>query len=191
MSFTYRFIFFLFAIGIGHFSVGQSVGVKTDKTSLLIGEHVQYELMIQLPAPGYRINFNLPDSIPHFEVINNANFDTLENKGGAFLIHKKLILTSFDSGSWHIPSIEVLIDRDNQSRRFETDSILMEIGYSPADSTNELRDIKPVMEVTFTDYFWVYVAAIVLGLLIISYLVYRYLKNRPKKPAPENRFHFY
>ena len=184
MSFTYRFIFILLAFGTGRNSVAQSVGAKTDKTSLLIGERIQYDLMIQLPAPGFRINFNLPDSVPHFEVIANANFDTVSNKGGAFLIHKKITLTSFDSGSWQIPAFEVFIQRDNQSRRFVTEPILMEIGYSPSDSTNQLRDIKPVMEVSVRDYFWVYVAAIVLGLLIIGYLVYRYIRNRPKKPVP-------
>lgn len=140
--------------------------------------------MINLPAPGYHINFNLPDSVAHFEVIENNNFDTLSTNGGVFLIHKKLVVTSFDSGAWYIPSFEVFVERNNSSQKFNTDSLLVNVGYSPSDSTNELRDIKPVMEVTVTDYFWFYVAAIVLGVMILAFLFYRYLKNRKKKPAP-------
>ncbi|MEO6488957.1 MAG: hypothetical protein ABIO04_03370 [Ferruginibacter sp.] len=163
---------------------GQSVGVKADRNQVLIGERVQYDLMVNLPTPGYAMNFNLPDSVPHFEVIENINFDTLSTNGGAFLIHKKLILTSFDSGTWYIPSFQVIVQRNNTARTFNTDSILVDVGYSPSDSTNALRDIKPVMEVNVTDYFWIYVASIVLGLLIIGYLIYNYFKNRKKKPVP-------
>ena len=165
-------------------SQAQTVGVKTDKDHILIGEKLQYELLVNLPAPGYAINFKFPDSLNHFDVLENDRFDTVSDKGGAFLIHKKIILTSFDSGAWHIPSFEVLVERDNQSKQFFTDSVLVNVGYSPADSTGELRDIKPVIEVTVTDYFWYYVAAAILLALIVAWLIYRYIKNRQKRPKP-------
>ena len=144
---------------------------------------MQYDLLLSLPAQGYAINFKFPDSIAHFDVIENNNFDTISSSG-SFDVHKKIIFTSFDSGSWHIPSFEVLIERNGRAQQFFTDSIKINVGYSPADSTGELRDIKPVMEVTVTDYFWYYVAGGVLLAIILGWLVYRYLKNRPKQPKP-------
>lgn len=164
-------------------SKSQSVGVKIDKGTILIGEQLQYDLQVILPAPGYGINFRIPDTIPHFEVIENKNFDS-SNNGKDFIVHKKIIFTSFDSGAWHIPSFEVLVEKPNSSQKFMTDSLLVNVGYSPADSTGELRDIKPIMEVTVEDYFWYYVAAAVLGALIIGLLLYWYIRKRKSRPKP-------
>ena len=144
---------------------------------------MEYELLLNLPADGYRINLKIPDSIPHFDVIENQHFDTVNNNG-SFLIRKKIIFTSFDSGAWHIPSFEVLLDKNNISSKLNTDSVLVNVGYSPADSTNQLRDIKPVMEVIVADYFWFYVAAAVFAAIIIIILGYFYFKSRKKKPLP-------
>lgn len=164
-------------------SKSQSVGVKIDKGTILIGEQLQYDLQVILPDPGYGINFRIPDTIPHFEVIENKNFDS-SNNGKDFIVHKKIIFTSFDSGAWHIPSFEVLVEKPNSSQKFMTDSLLVNVGYSPADSTGELRDIKPIMEVTVEDYFWYYVAAAVLGALIIGLLLYWYIRKRKSRPKP-------
>lgn len=168
----------------GNAGVAQSIGVKTDRDQILIGERVEYDLLIDLPAPGYRLQFNLPDSLEHFEVVDNKNFDTIRNNNGAALVYKKITFTSFDSGAWYIPPFEVYVDKDSRSSKFLTTPILVNVGYSPADSTTELRDIKPVMEVAVTDYFWAYVAAMLLGLLILGYLAYKYFKNRERKQLP-------
>ena len=164
-------------------SQAQSVGVKTDRNQLLIGERLQYELLVNLPSPGYAINFKFPDSVAHFESIENNNFDTI-NSNGSFQVHKKIVFTCFDSGAWYIPSFEVLVERDNHSQKFLTDSILINVGYSPADSTGELRDIKPVMEVTVTDYTWYYVAAAILLGIIVAWVVYIYIRNTKRRPKP-------
>ena len=161
----------------------QSVAVKADRTDILIGERLEYELLLDLPSSGYTVNFKLPDSIPHFEIIENKNFDTVSSNG-SFIVSKKIIFTSFDSGAWHIPSFEVLLGKNNSAAKFNTDSILVNVNFSPADSTNELRDIKPIMEVSVKDYAWYYVAAGALAAIIIIVLLYRYLKNRKKKPVP-------
>lgn len=163
-------------------SKSQSVGVKIDKGTILIGEQVQYDLQVILPAPGYGINFRIPDTVPHFEVIENKNFDT-SNSGRDFIVHKKIIFTSFDSGAWYIPSFEVLLEKPNSSQKFMTDSLLVNVGYSPPDSTGELRDIKSVIDVTVEDYFWYYVAAAVLGAVLLGLLVYWYVRKRKRRPT--------
>ena len=66
---------------------------------------------------------------------------------------------------------------------FNTDSFYVNVAYSPADSSNELRDIKPIITVYITDYFWYYIIAGALLLLLIIYLLYRYFKKK-KEDAP-------
>lgn len=161
----------------------QTVEVKTDRSQVLIGERIQYDLLITAPSQGFSINFTLPDSIPHFETIENGDYDTVTNNG-AVTLRRKIVFTSFDSGAWYIPSMPITIAVNNDSRRIMTDSVLINVGYSPADSTGELRDIKPIMEVTVKDYFWYYVAGAVLTAVIIFFLIYSYFKNRKRKPVP-------
>ncbi len=161
----------------------QSVTVKTDRNGLLIGERLQYDLFLNINASASQINLKLPDTIPHFEIIENSNFDTI-NSNGSFGIHKKIIFTSFDSGAWHIPSFEITLQQNKITGKLYTDSILVNVVYSPADSTNQLRDIKPVMEVTVKDYFWYYFAAVSVLAIIIIVLIYLYFKKRKKKTLP-------
>ena len=163
--------------------VGQNVGIRTDRSQILIGERIQYDLLIKLPGTGYLLDMTLPDSIPHFELLSRTKLDTSINNG-VYSLHQTIVFTSFDSGQWYIPSFPVLIQKGNGYKKFETDSVLVNVGYSPADSTNQLRDIKPVMEVEVQDYFWWYVAAAILGFLIIVILIYLYIKKRKRKPLP-------
>ena len=172
---------FFCAAAVG--SKAQSVETKTDRTQLLIGERLEYELLINLPASGYSINFQLPDTITHFEVIENKNFDTVSSNG-SYVVRKKIVFTSFDSGLWRIPSFNLSVIKGNAVSKLNTDSILVNVGYSPADSTNQLRDIKPVMDVTVTDDSWIYVAGIVLAIIVVLLLLYFYFRKRNKAAAP-------
>ncbi len=161
----------------------QNVGIRTDKNQILIGERVQYDLLIRLPGSGYTFDVDLPETIPHFEVISRSVFDT-SGSNNNFAIHQAIIFTSFDSGQWYIPSFPVTIQKGSNYKKFLTDSVLINVGYSPADSTNQLRDIKPVMEVTIDDYFWWYVAAAVLLALLLAYIIYRFWKKRKQTAVP-------
>lgn len=156
--------------------------MRTDRKQILIGEQLHYELLVNLPSPGYAINFKFPDTISHFDVISNPRFDTTV-QNGSFRVHKDIILTSFDSGLWHIPAFEVLVEKDQQLSRFITDSLPVNVGYSPADSSGQLRDIKPVMEVSVKDFTWIYIVSGIFLLLLIILLLYFYLKKKRKRKS--------
>ena len=161
------------------YSTAQTVEVKADKRSILIGERIQYDITCNLPSPGYAVSFRVPDSVSHFVFIENLPIDTAAGSND-FRLHKKIVFTSFDSGSWHIPSFEIQVERSPYNRILKTDSILVDVGYSPADSTGQLRDIKTVIDVTVDDYTLYYIIAAVLLVIITVLLIYRYLKNRNK-----------
>lgn len=77
-----------------------------------------------------------------------------------------------------------MLEKNAATSKLSTDSLLVNVGYSPVDSTGRLRDIKPVIEVTVTDYTWLYIAGAVLGVLLIIVLLYYYFRNRKRKPKP-------
>src|SRR6185369_1324128 len=72
---------------------------------------------------------------------------------------------------------------DDTTLNLLTDPVPVNVMYSPPDSTNQLRDIKPIMDVRIPDYIWYYVAAGILLLCIIVYFIWRYLKKKQEAPA--------
>ncbi|MEO7524281.1 MAG: hypothetical protein ABIT58_09315 [Ferruginibacter sp.] len=179
----YHIFLFIIFCADRNCAAAQTVEIKTDKNQILIGERIHYDLQITLPSEGYSIKFGIPDSLPHFETIENGNFDTISTNGATEL-RRKFVFTSFDSGSWYIPAMPVTLQINNEPKKFMTDSVLINVGYSPADSTGTLRDIKPIMEMKIKDYFWLYVIGAILTLIIIGFLIYNYYKNRASKPLP-------
>lgn len=163
-------------------SYAQSVGVKADRDHILIGERIQYEIQIDLPGPGYSVNFHLPDTIPNFVVIGTRHFDTTRSNMG-LLLHKVVLLTSFDSGSRTIPSFDVDFAFGGKVKTIKTQPLPIEVGFAASDTTG-LKDIKPNLGVTVTNNRWIFIVAIILAVLLISLLVYFYFRKRRRQQPP-------
>lgn len=175
---------FLFLCGltlIPFSGTSQRVEVSMNRNEILIGQQISYGLKVILPGTGLKANFSIPDSIPHFDIIRKG--DIVGVKGESAL-EQVIVFTSFDSGQWYFPSFPVLITDGARKATLYSDSILIQVGYSPADSSGQLRDIKTVMDVYIPDYTLYYIIGAVLLALLIAYMVYRYLKKRKNKPAP-------
>lgn len=165
------------------FSFGQTIHTFIDKKDILIGEQIKYKVKVTFPKNSFAINwFNLPDTISHFEVIDKTGIDSIVERDQTVLT-QTITYTSFDSGKWALPSLLVqarALENDS-AIQLKTDTFSINVLYAP-DSTKQLRDIKPIMEVTVTNYFWYYVAGAALLLILISLVIWRYFKKR-KKPA--------
>ncbi len=159
----------------------QQISTSIDRQQILIGEPIDFRIRFTLPSSAYKVEFNAPDSFPHFEIMEKKKFDSTEKQD--FFIVQQFKITSWDSGSWVLPSMAVKLVSiaDNKSVSLFTDSIPIEVGYAPADSTGQLRDIKPVMEVFYVDRSWLYIAAAVIAGFILLWLLIRYFRRRPKK----------
>lgn len=175
---------FLIALFSFIFTWGQALKTYIDKNRILIGEHIRYEVKLNLASSSYKVDFGIPDSIPHFDIIEQNKYDTVDEHG-IYTLRQTILFTSFDSGIWKLPAFPVTISYPNKAPvKGLTDSVLIQVGYSPADSTNELRDIKPVMDVFVVDRTWIYIAVGILLLIILGFLLYRYFRNRKKKAPP-------
>ena len=166
------------------YSSAQSIQTSIDRKNILIGEQINYNLVFTLPSQDYTIEFNLPDSFPHFDIISKIKSDSIDKKGN-YLVLQKLVLTSFDSGKWPIISFPISISSNATAKyTLKTDSIMIDVGYAPADSTGQLRDIKPVMDVFVIDNTWIYIIIASVIAIILLLLIYRYFKGRKKKEKP-------
>ncbi len=156
----------------------QTLQTITDKKDILIGE--QIKLTLKSPMDGLTKWIVIPDSIPHFEIVEVTKPDTVNFKDDSKSIQQTITITSFDSGRWAFPALPVEFAgaAGQASQIVNTDSFVVNVSYAPADSTNQLRDIKPIIKVSVFDFFWLYIAGGVLLLLLIVFLLYRYFKKK-------------
>lgn len=172
------FFLFLFLIPALYSYSQDKVTIKTnvDKNNILIGEQIHYNLEADFPLHEPMRFFTI-DSIPHFEILERKKIDTVDNRAGIKL-SQSFTLTSFDSGRWVIPSFELPGDKP-----MLTDTIPVNVSFSPFDPNQDYHDIKDIIEVHAVekkkeDWYW-YAAASVLLLGAIIYL----LARRKKKPV--------
>lgn len=186
---TYKLLLVVALLFINKAIFAQAPVVNTfiDKEDILIGEQLEYKVVATYPGNVFKVQWiTVPDSMPHFELVDKTKIDT-STENGKTILSQTLTLTSFDSGRWATPAFMINFDpvKDDATINLFTDSLAINVGYAPADSTNQLRDIKPIMDVTIKNYLWYYIAGALLLAALITVLLWRYFKNRKKQPKAE------
>lgn len=159
---------------------GQTVVSATaDRSQILIGERIQLTLKADIPE-NQPIRFFQLDTIPHFEFINLGKIDTA-NTGSGTILSQKIIITSFDSGHWVIPAFPL-------GETMFTDSITVDVGFSPFNPQQPYHDIKDIMEVNPVEEekkskLWLFIAGGVLLVVLLFVLLRKPKKAQPKTAA--------
>ena len=122
-----------------------TVKAAVDKNQILIGEPVRFTIDIHSPMVSGN---QLPaiDSIPHFELIEKGNRDSLISATGASY-HLEWKITSFDSGTRVIPSFPLIIGK----QVIKTDSLAIEVSYGIVDTAKDYHDIKSIIDIENPD----------------------------------------
>lgn len=164
-------------------SAQQETTIKTgiDKNRIVIGEQINLSLEAHFPI-HQPMRFFTIDSIPHFEILERKRIDTIDNSEGIRL-SQSLTLTSFDSGHWVIPPFELPGDTVIRS-----DSMVVDVGFSPFDSTKDYHDIKDVIDVQVkekkkADWYWYAAASALLVAAIIYFLTRKKKQTITGAPA--------
>lgn len=150
-----------------------AVKASVDKNEILIGQQIKYHLETSMPDNTYRLSWiTLPDSLSHFIIITKNKIDTLSSNGN-INFSQDIILTSFDSGRQFIPPLPLnvtMLDGDSTFNIY-TDSIPVNVMYSPTDSIMPFHDIKTIIEVKKVWPWWIWallgLAMILLGAWIL------------------------
>jgi hypothetical protein len=170
------FLFFLFfSAAISNAQNKVTIKSGIDKNKIVIGEQIHLALEADFPLQEPMRFFTI-DSIPHFEILERKKIDTVDDRAGIKL-SQSLTLTSFDSGHWAIPSFELPADQP-----MYTDSIAVDVGFSPFDTNQAYHDIKDVIDVQVKEkkeetWYW-YAAASALLIAAIIYFLVRKTKRR-------------
>jgi hypothetical protein len=126
---------------------GQEVSVTAafDTSRILIGDQVNFSLIIDQPAD---IKLALPffkDSLSRkIEILSGPVTDTASISGNKIRITEKYLVTSFDSGYYRIDPVFAEATDNNGLKRYYSDYSLLEVTrvkLTPPDTTSKIFDI--------------------------------------------------
>ena len=145
--------------------------VLGNKEKILIGEPFTMRFELRAISSSATVQWKLPDSIPHFEIISIDSSNVLI---------RNITLTSFDSGLWAVENVAALVPSNvngqPQLLKFSPKEILIEY-----DTTGNqlLNDIKPIVEVNAGQWFiGLIVAAVALMSLIVLVVLFKRWKEK-------------
>lgn len=183
--------FLLLLICINVSAQSQTTATATiDTTVIRIGEQFHLNLSATAPADAHITFPAIPDSIHKLDVVQRSAIDTTRLQDGKLTtLHQSITLTGFDSGFFVIEPFTFIIQQKGSvnADSFLTEALLMQVQTIPVDTTKEIKDIKPPIDVPFT--FREALPYIMGGILIavLAWLLIRWLKNRKRKPEEKVR----
>lgn len=159
-----------------------TIKTTVDKNEILIGQQINYHVETSMPDNTYRLSwFSVPDSFGNFIAITKNKIDSNFSNGN-LNFSQDIILTSFDSGRQVIPPLTLTaatLDGDSTFNLY-TDSIAINVTYSPTDSIMPFHDIKNIIEVKKTFPWWAWVL-VGLGIVVLIIWILFLLKFFKKK----------
>lgn len=167
-------LLFLF-LSFGVFAQEKKVFTDIDSTKATFGSQMTLTLKTTVDTLS-KVTFPEGNFFGSLEVLESYPTDTLKENFKYHLI-KKYGLTQWDSGSYLIPRLEVVIN----DKPYFSDSIRVEIAPVVVDTLKQqLYDIKEIMEAKNPFNYWI-IALIILGMAVFAAIVYFATKKRKEK----------
>ena len=144
---------------------------RLSRDSILIGDQIEWTIDLQLaPGEGARVSKPGETPVPGVEALGEMSLDTLSQKKGVLNLRGRIILTSFDSGSYVLPPLYVLLARtDGTIDTLEYAGPTLAVNTIPIDTaTFQPYDIKGQIRypLTFKEVIpWVGLALLVAALI--------------------------
>ncbi len=150
--------------------------------TILIGDRVELSIYASIPS-NYKVEFPIfADTITTgIETLGTSSIDTISISDNNLELMYKLLVTSFDSGYFRIPSFKLPLSNNNSADTAYTSPLWLTVNTLPADTAQaNIYDIKPPISqpITFAE-----LAPWIGGFLLLAAIVWLlivYLKRRKK-----------
>ena len=154
---------------------------RLSRDTILIGDQLEWIIPLEM-APGekYFLEDIADPPAPGVEIIKPLAIDTLVNNRKTVKIEGKVILTSFDSGSYFLPPLIAMIEHEGGAvDTLYMDGPTLEVTTVPIDTaTYVIKDIKGQIKypLKFKEVIpWVLIALLVAALV---YVIVRWIRMR-------------
>ncbi len=185
-NWNYYFTTVLLCLSVNLCDAQPAIQSSVDKREILIGEQFSLTIKAGFSPTDYKLQWPvLPDSMAHFEVLSRRVDSLYSNQQLSGFI-QTITFTSFDSGKWVLPSFLLTIDRVGHDSTFHlfTDSVPVTVSFSASDTTQQLRDIKPIREVETINPIWYWLGGGVVLAAVIALLIWWWKRKRKIKADP-------
>lgn len=170
-------------------ALAQDATVSANKHRFRIGDISDVTLQAKVPQ-GFDIIWpQFSDSLgPHFEISRRGPVDTIHDESNTGLTLRQIIgVTSFDTGNWRMPVFDFSFIKKSEKDTISIipEALILRIEAVPVDTTLEIKDIRPIVEIPFdfSEYIPWMLGALALIALIVA-LIYLWLNRRkPVKVA--------
>lgn len=159
-----------------------TVKASTDTSKYKVGDYITYKLQLTYDK-NVRINYpSVKDTIKNLEFIKEE-LPVKQESSVKIMETRSYVFSKYDSSIVKIPSYKIsYVDNSNQGS-VVVNPLTIIITTVPVDTTKEIQDVKPPVEIPFN---WV-LALIIFGIVVIlaltGYYIYSYYKkkNQPKQ----------
>ncbi len=160
-----------------------TVKASTDTTKYKVGDYINYKLKFSYDK-GIRVNYpSLKDTIKNLDFIREEPPVSHESNGKVFETHN-YIFSKYDSSIVKIPSYKIGYTSPGGQGVLTVDPMTITVSTIPVDTTKDIQDVKPPVEIPFNWALAVIILAVLILLAIAGYLIYRHYK---KKHQPEEK----
>jgi len=159
-----------------------TVTASTDTSDYMIGDQIQYSLIITMDKNVYIINPFFRDSLKNIDVLG-INGPTPEESGTAKTVKYLCVLSRFDSALVTIPPIKVeyRTKGDSTLKTILSNPVSFNVHRLDVNVQEEIKDIKPPIKL-FDYLFLIY---ILIAFAIISVIVYYFIYRKYFKKKKE------
>lgn len=159
-----------------------TVSASTDTSDYMIGDQIQYSLIITMHKNVYIINPFFRDSLKNIDVIG-INGPTPEETESVKIVKYLCVLSRFDSALVTIPPIKVeyRTKGDSTLKTILSNPVSFNVHRLDVNVQEEIKDIKPPVKL-FDYLFLIY---ILIAFAVISVLVYYFIYRKYFKKKKE------
>lgn len=163
-------------LGLGLGAQELNISAKLDSNSILIGE--QFTLSIEgIASKGENFIWPLlPDTLEGLEIISASKIDSIEKKD-FYTLRQKFVITSFDSGYFLIPPLEIR----QGGMAAQTEALAVAVGFPELSEEDNYFDVKAILEPGLNWYQILLFSGI--SLLVFAALIFLYIRVNKKKVA--------
>lgn len=159
---------------------GQNISLRAslDTNQLMLGEQTTLTLEVIAPQNLTILLPALTDTLcAHVELVGTPVTDTILT-GEMRTLTRRAVLTSFDSGFYSLPPLGVVVHGGGYEDTLYSNPLALAVFSMPVDTTKEIFDIKPQMEIPITAREIALLAGGVLLLALIIFGIVYYLRRR-------------
>ncbi len=182
-STAYSILFSLLAMTNPGYGQDKPIHVDLDTGLIKLGDQTKINMTVIVNTADTIIWPQIEDTLTGtVEIINKTRIDTALDSTHITtrILSQQLTITSFDSGYHAIPPFRFILNKDT----IESEALLLGVQIPIVDTTNNIFDIKPPIEVNYTWLDWLkdhdkwVIIPILVGILIFAGI---YFWKRRKK----------